>query len=287
MKNMPKSALLLALSSLFGLSAMVLAGSCQPSKKYESRGLVLLSPETLLGMARADSLFPLKGIVKDSLGRELDESVKESILKAELGASFYADEGGEIKEIVVRPPSLEDELLLIQLVETDKFLEREVPYIPIDCSKKVEILHYVLERDRGARGQPVGVDLSGNIDGNNQNILNNLVRQCGFPRHEEVGDLGMIGVFIVIQHAPPDMRGYYYSYLEEAVKRGEFPMSSLALVMDRMLGFDHKKEQVYGTQMLNAGGEITVLPIRDPENVDKRRAEIGLGPLKDYISKFQ
>lgn len=83
------------------------------------------------------------------------------------------------------------------------------------------------------------------------------------------------------------MRGYYYSYLEEAVKRGEFPMSSLALVMDRMLGFDHKKEQVYGTQMLNAGGEITVLPIRDPENVDKRRAEIGLGPLKDYISKFQ
>ena len=33
-------------------------------------------------------------------------------------------------------------------------------------------------------------------------------------------------------------------------------------------------------------GEYFVSPLIDPENVDKRRAEVGLGPIADYISNW-
>ena len=31
---------------------------------------------------------------------------------------------------------------------------------------------------------------------------------------------------------------------------------------------------------------ISVSPLEDPDNVDKRRAEVGLGPLADYVSNW-
>lgn len=33
-------------------------------------------------------------------------------------------------------------------------------------------------------------------------------------------------------------------------------------------------------------GEFYVSPIEDPQNVDKRRGKVGLGPLADYISNW-
>ncbi|MFN8254817.1 MAG: DUF6624 domain-containing protein [Bacteroidales bacterium] len=45
------------------------------------------------------------------------------------------------------------------------------------------------------------------------------------------------------------------------------------------------KKQLYGTQLMknNKTGKYEVCPIKDEINVDKRRAEVGLGPLKDYL----
>ena len=32
--------------------------------------------------------------------------------------------------------------------------------------------------------------------------------------------------------------------------------------------------------------KVYVRPLIDPDNVDKRRAEVGLGPIQEYISKW-
>lgn len=37
--------------------------------------------------------------------------------------------------------------------------------------------------------------------------------------------------------------------------------------------------------MIPGKGEF-VLPLEDPDNVDKRRAEVGLGPLADYVKQW-
>ncbi|MCB0570914.1 MAG: hypothetical protein KDC66_14160 [Phaeodactylibacter sp.] len=287
MKNRTKSMLPLITSCLFWALVIAMAGSCQSSKTYSPAGLVLLPPETLLDMARSKTLFPLEATVKDSLGNVMGERVMEEILKANLGASFYANEAGKVEEVVVRPPSLEDELLLLQLVETDNFLKREVPFMEINCARKKEILEYISKRDQGGRGVPVDVGLGGNIDENNQIILANLFRQCGFPATEDVGEPAMLGAFLVLQHAPSDMRGYYFSFIEAEVKSGMLSKDLLALMTDRLLAIDHDKKQVYGTQVLNVGGNITVLPVRDEEHLEQRRAEVGLKPLYERLRRFE
>ena len=46
--------------------------------------------------------------------------------------------------------------------------------------------------------------------------------------------------------------------------------------------------QIYGSQIGRdpETGEYYVSPLEDPENVDARRAEVGLSPLQDYVSNW-
>jgi len=48
------------------------------------------------------------------------------------------------------------------------------------------------------------------------------------------------------------------------------------------------KPQTYGSQVLTdpETGEYKVYEIREPEYVDQRRAEVGLGPLADYLRRW-
>jgi hypothetical protein len=91
----------------------------------------------------------------------------------------------------------------------------------------------------------------------------------------------------VIQHADIATQQKYLPMMREAVKKGNARPSSLALLEDRVL-LRTGKNQIYGSQIgtdpktnLNY-----VLPLDDPENVDKRRAEVELQPLADYISHW-
>lgn len=57
---------------------------------------------------------------------------------------------------------------------------------------------------------------------------------------------------------------------------------SYALLLDRVLVAEGKR-QVYGTQAKLKGKEFVPDPIEDEANVDKRRAEVGLPPLSEYL----
>jgi hypothetical protein len=47
-------------------------------------------------------------------------------------------------------------------------------------------------------------------------------------------------------------------------------------------------KQIYGSQIgtYPKTGEYYLLPLSDPDNVDKRRSEVGLGPLQEYLSRW-
>ena len=75
--------------------------------------------------------------------------------------------------------------------------------------------------------------------------------------------------------------------MKAAVKEGNARPSSLALLEDRV-GLGQGKRQVYGSQIGidQETGEYYVLPLIDPENVDKRRAEVGLGSISQYVGNW-
>ena len=75
--------------------------------------------------------------------------------------------------------------------------------------------------------------------------------------------------------------------MRESVKNGKAQASSLALLEDRV-AFRHGKLQIYGSQI---GQDLVthnyyVLPLDDPDNVDKRRSEVGLEPLAEYVKHW-
>ena len=47
------------------------------------------------------------------------------------------------------------------------------------------------------------------------------------------------------------------------------------------------KKQVYGTQYHSPNGKWEPRPLEDEANVDKRRAEVGLSPLAEYVKQLE
>ena len=76
--------------------------------------------------------------------------------------------------------------------------------------------------------------------------------------------------------------------MRKAVKNKKAEGSDLALLEDRV-AFRQGKKQIYGSQIGNdiVTKKYYVLPLEDPDNVDKRRAEVGLSPLAEYVNYWQ
>lgn len=94
-------------------------------------------------------------------------------------------------------------------------------------------------------------------------------------------------LFLVIQHADLESQKTYLPMLREAVKKGDAAAPDLALLEDRV-ALRQGEKQIYGSQIGRdpETGEYYVSPLLDPEDVDQRRAEVGLGPIQEYISNW-
>ena len=62
----------------------------------------------------------------------------------------------------------------------------------------------------------------------------------------------------------------------------------MALLEDRV-ALRQGKKQIYGSQIGvdPDTGEHYVQPLEDPDNVDKRRAEVGLEPIANYVKLWR
>ncbi|MCX6303168.1 MAG: hypothetical protein NTW82_13400 [Bacteroidia bacterium] len=109
----------------------------------------------------------------------------------------------------------------------------------------------------------------------------------GFPGLEVIGSQGITALWLVIQHSDIRTQETYLPLIKDAAKRGDLNAGKLALLEDRV-ALRQGKKQIYGTQITRDGasGEYYVQPLLDPDNVDKRRAEVGLGKLQDYVSEW-
>ncbi len=127
----------------------------------------------------------------------------------------------------------------------------------------------------------------GKLDSIDQQKIKAILDKDGWPGPYEIGAEGSAAIFLVIQHAGLDMQLKYLPLVKDAVKRASLNAGSLALLEDRINITQHKK-QVYGSQLTGDGtGKYYVLPLEDPDNVDKRRTAVGLQPLKEYLQYWK
>jgi len=125
------------------------------------------------------------------------------------------------------------------------------------------------------------------INEKNLKDLESLLSQKGWPKRSEVGPEAAGAAFFVLQHSNADAQQKYISLFEKSCRENEASWQQYALMFDRMR-MNQNKPQRYGTHTFldpKAGSPNELYPLEDEAKVEEWRREIGLEPLKDYLSR--
>ena len=130
-------------------------------------------------------------------------------------------------------------------------------------------------------------DRQGRIDQANMKLLAKFIAARGWPGKSLVGEKATTAAFLILQHADLPVQQHYLPLLREAAAKNELKPSRLALLEDRIL-VRTGQPQIYGSQLVRdpKTGLLAFSPIKDEENVDKRREAVGLEPLAEYAKGF-
>lgn len=125
------------------------------------------------------------------------------------------------------------------------------------------------------------------IDKKNLAKIIPVIEKYGWLAANEVGDRGNLTLFLVIQHADQATQEKYLPLIRAAVKDKKAEGGQLALLEDRVAMLQGKR-QIYGSQIgyhPDTKARI-LLPLEDPDRVDKRRAAVGLNPIAEYLERY-
>ena len=116
--------------------------------------------------------------------------------------------------------------------------------------------------------------------------LKEIVRRYGWPGKSLVGEKASHMAWLLVQHADfdRDLQDTCLALLSTMTKSGDANPSDLAYLTDRVL-INKGEKQIYGTQTrwVDSTSSYATLPIADEANVDRRRSEVGLAPISEYL----
>jgi Family of unknown function (DUF6624) len=143
-----------------------------------------------------------------------------------------------------------------------------------------------MERDQQVRTEPPDIDAWLAVDADNTAWLEAVVDRQGWPLRSKIGDQAANAAWLLAQHADarPDFQRRCLQLLTDAVDHGEADPSHLAYLTDRVLCAEGRPQR-YGTQFWkgpHGTDPLQAQPIDDPDQLDQRRAGVGLGPFADY-----
>jgi hypothetical protein len=150
-----------------------------------------------------------------------------------------------------------------------------------------ELLHRA-DRDQAARRMPEPeMEMVTSVDADNLAWLKQVVAEVGWPGRSVVGEDGAHAAWLLAQHADsdPTFQRTCLDLVTQAAACGEASPVELAYLTDRVL-LAEGKSQEYGTQFTGREGRWVPRRLRDPENVDERRAAMGLGTLAADMARM-
>lgn len=114
--------------------------------------------------------------------------------------------------------------------------------------------------------------------------IEKILDEYGWLGYDQVGSAGATTLFMVIQHSHLKVQKKYLPMMRKAVKDKKLLAANLAMLEDR-IALREGRKQTYGSQVSfdTLTRKSLVPPLEDPENIDKRRATVGLGPYAEYL----
>lgn len=114
-----------------------------------------------------------------------------------------------------------------------------------------------------------------------------IIATHGWLGKSEVGKNANSALWLIIQHSDLATQEKYLPLLKASVDQNESKGSHYALMQDRILMRQGKK-QIYGSQVKRDkdNGTFYLHPIANPRTLNQRRLEIGMPPIEEYISKW-
>ena len=271
---------------ILGLFTIVIF-SCNNNEKYKPNGLRQVSQKELLENAEKRQTYNYDNAVyKNENGIEISLDSVKKLNVEEWTADSYANDNNEVKELILRKANEKNKEFQkkVSAIYQKEIVEPVIP-IEIDCNNVEEILNKVHSLDQDMRTNGNGIDP--NIDRENLVTIVSLIEKCGMPTLNEINQTQMSAIWLVFQHADNYHRKKYLPQLKKSAENGDLRKSQMALMEDRILMMDGKP-QIYGSQISQdrENGGWKIYDLQNPETVDKRRAEVGLGPLSEYVSRW-
>lgn len=105
-----------------------------------------------------------------------------------------------------------------------------------------------------------------------------------WPDLKLIGERGNRTICNVLQHTDQETREHYIPRMKQAVLDKKLEPRYLVRAEDR-IATDKGELQIYGGQMkyYPETKSFNVWPVYDPVNIDKRRTEIGLEPIAEFL----
>ncbi|QIH39233.1 hypothetical protein G7A72_10615 [Flavobacterium sp. Sr18] len=123
----------------------------------------------------------------------------------------------------------------------------------------------------------------------NKNRVEYLFKKYGYLGINEIGKNASNDFWILVQHSDkfPEFQKNVLKSMKKELKKGNANPDNYALLLDRV-NVNSGEKQNFGTQVnyrLN-GQAKPKIGLIDSLNIDKRRIEYGLKPLKDYLNQM-
>jgi len=118
--------------------------------------------------------------------------------------------------------------------------------------------------------------------------LEGIFEEFGYPGHSMVGEDGALSFWLMVQHCDHDLafQRRVLTTMKTELDRENINARHFGLLTDRVRKNSAQK-QLYGTQVTyNDQGQAIPRPLEDSLNVDKRRKEIGLESIKEYLNRM-
>lgn len=129
----------------------------------------------------------------------------------------------------------------------------------------------------------------GDIDAESSAFLEDMIEKHGWPTYDMVGKDAAHAAWLLAQHADqhPELQQRILDLMEPLVEQGQAAGSQFAMLTDRVLT-GRGEPQVYATQFAyDEEGVLRPSPTIDWENIEQRRASVGLDTMAEYKKRME
>lgn len=140
--------------------------------------------------------------------------------------------------------------------------------------------------DRAAASTAIWHRIS-DVDAANTAYVKSILPADGWFQSRRDGAEVARNAWLIVQHSPDRaLQRLVVTRMRPLVASGDARGADYALLYDRTEMFAGRP-QLYGSQMTCSGGRWQAAPTADPAGLDRRRAEMGLPPMAEYLKNFE